>query len=637
MMLKLIIHSFIFSIIFLCFDTTIFAAPPDLAKTLPGRLRAGYMAESNIKLLDKMSQQGMNAAFPKFGSLSLPLSNEQTKSLQKFAAECSRQNLAFMPVFNWWDSEKASNFSNYNHAVTEDGIVLKNTPCPFSADFWERFITPRFVDIIRAVAGQSLQAVLIDLEMYGVDIVHYDKGCYCDSCFARYMKVKGRSGEIPAADERSSVIQNAGELKDYQAVQLQAANTLAAACRATIHKNRPDVRLGALHLDRANSLAQGIALGFGTPQLPVLCLTEETYSKGYTPYIASTQKSFRDMGAFVDLLVGIWQSRFPPENFTEQLYYSAHDSYGYWIYTMETFEKADYSPLLESSDNYWKAIQQANHELDRLEVNPSFLTALSVSSFVPPPDLLPWGEFKKFAFVPMYDARPWVMPVVRLRDLNSVHFYAKRGDKIEFELTWRQAGKYIEPVRVGLISPSGLHLDEGTVIDGQPFIAKTIATETGVYGMVVVHQGERANMVDITKASHPYATYIASSRGAQFRNVIPPLFVAVDQSANTVVEFEFRTERISEAVQGKVLAENGAELWSGVVNGPIKVRIDRPDSAYVEIRFKQLLGRRLDDVFVRGIRGVLPFVATDPAGLLSHKEQLFSPQDLRVKHNKTMQ
>ena len=593
------------------FATHSFAAPPDLTKTLAGRLRAGYMGESNFKLLAKMSQNGMNAAIPKFGGISVPVSESSTAMLRKWAEECNRLNLAFMPVFNWWGGNEGRWINEYNHVVTGSGKYLEKTPCPYTKDFWDRCITPRFVAISRVLGERQLAAICLDMEMYGAESVGYQDGCYCDVCFARYIQAKGRSGKLPPPADRGRIIKETNELDAYQAVQREAARTFAVACREAVHKVRPGLRFGVLHLDQNIPVQQGLALGFGTPNMPVICLTEKTYSNGYTPYVASVQESFRKMGASVDLLVGIWQSRFPSANIAEQLYHSAHDSYGYWIYTMETFEKPEYHPLPGTPEEHWAAIQKANLELDKLGAYGNYQTALQIRRFEPPPFPLPWSDFQKYDYSSRSGTtRP--MPAVWLRGTNWIYFHAKQGDRIAFQVTRRQIGSYDDSIRIGMISPAGTHLAEGIAKKYQPADVQAVAPETGVYGIVLVTGSVAA---EVTIASHPYAAHIAQSTGAGFVTRIPLLFVALSPDA-AKIEFEFMTDNSAEAVKGTVFSENGAVLWSGVVEGHTKVSIGRPTGTLVQLQFERLPGHAFQDVRVRGRKGALPFAATDPAGLL---------------------
>lgn len=592
--------------------TVSLAAPPDLSKPLPGRLRGGYMSAGNLKLLPKMAALGMNAAIPKFGAIQAPMRPQDAEKLAQWADECGRLNLAFMPVFNWWGGHEPSWIKDFNRVVTQTGRTLAKTPCPYTEAFWAKYITARFVAMAEAVGRRPLAGICLDMEMYGAESSGYYQGCYCDECFTRYLRAKGREAKLPPADKRGEAIKSAGEVKDYQALQREVARKHATACREAIHKARSGLRIGVLHLDWPSPIQEGEALGFGTKELPVFCLTERMYSNGFTPYIAEAQKTFRDLGAHVDLLVGLWHSKFPSDNIPEQLYHCGRDSYGYWIYTMETFEQPEYSPLPGRPEAHWAAIQRANQELDKLAAHARYQTAMTIrESETPVPPVSIFG-FVKYDLIPFAAQKPDALPVARLRGGNWCYFHAKSGDKIDLQVTWAQVGRYRDLARAALVSPQGQKLVEVDVKKDAPGVIQMDAAQPGVYGLVVQ---AGANAVEITKAAHPYAIHIASKFGAKLVTKVPTLCIAMEAGAAQAI-LELSTEGGAEAVKGIVLAEDGKELWSGVVDGMVKVTLEKPTGAYLQLKFEKLPEHVLEDIGVKAVKGVLPFAATAPAALL---------------------
>jgi hypothetical protein len=346
--------------------------------------------------------------------------------LRVWAKEANKLNMAFMPVINWWTVNDIQYFTGYKKVISDTGTTLDNTPCPYSKEFWDKWVTPRLVAVCQVVDGQRLTSVLVDTEMYGTEYSGYYRQCYCDECYSRYLKARGQTGDLPPIADRGAIIKNAGEIEEYKAVQREAAYQHAAGCRKALQKIQPKLRIGVLDLDRDNSFQQGLALGFGTSTLPVFCLSESTYQNGYTSYIATAEKSFQDLGAHVDMLVGIWQSKFPQENIAEQLYYCAHDTYGYWIYTMETFDNPAYSPFPGTAEAQWAAIKQANLELDELSKNQNYQTTLKIRDFTPPPEPLSWDGFKAYNYTQNPASSTLSLPVARLRGLNWLYFFAKK-------------------------------------------------------------------------------------------------------------------------------------------------------------------------------------------------------------------
>lgn len=86
----------------LVYDLAASAAPPDLRRPLPGRLRAGYMSVGDMAVLPGMAGAGMNAALVKFGALEAPIRPADAEALRRWGAEAASHGIAFLPVFNWW-------------------------------------------------------------------------------------------------------------------------------------------------------------------------------------------------------------------------------------------------------------------------------------------------------------------------------------------------------------------------------------------------------------------------------------------------------------------------------------------------------------------------------------------------------
>src|ERR1035437_3630253 len=324
---------------------TALSSPPDVAKPLEGRLRAGYMGAFDMKVLPEMSKAGMNAALVGFGNLGGPGVAKYAERMGPMSEATADAGLAFLPVLDWWGSGEPLWAKGFNPFVTAKGEVLKDTPCPYTPAFWDRVVVARLVAVARALAARPLNGICLDLEMYGAKNTHYEGDCYCDLCFRLYLQHKGPQGALPPPADRNELVRRRGDADLYRALQRDHARELATSCRDAIQRERSGVRLGVLHLDVSEPLQEGIALGFGTPQLPVLAFTEVTYSTGYTAYVEEAQKRFRALGAHVDLVVGIFQSKVPADKLAAHLFHGARAAYGYWIFTMGTFANPDYLSL----------------------------------------------------------------------------------------------------------------------------------------------------------------------------------------------------------------------------------------------------------------------------------------------------
>ncbi len=577
------------------------------------RLRGGYMGQSSTKVLEPMARAGMNTAIVKFGNATSPLGGKDVADLAALAAECEHEALSLMPVINWWGSAEPHFLPTYQHFITSTGATLPKTPCPYDAEFWERDVTSRLLALVGAVRSAALKAVCVDAEMYGADVLAYDGDCFCDRCFARWLASRSRRTPLPAPADRARIVTAAGELDAYREVERETARRLAAACREPLGKARPGVRLGVLNADLANPFYEGLAQGLGTEQSPLLCFTEQTYNDGYSPLINATQSRYRSLGADVDLVAGIFQSKWAAEQLAEQLYYCAKSTAGYWIFTMETFLNPSYMPLPGLPRGYWEAIEKADQELDRLTANPSYASDLSLRPKVAAGPAVLWSEAPQYNVLRPASGAAGNLPSLWLRRANRVYFWARKGEAVSFELTWRQLGKYEDVASVGAVSPRGEPLASATARPNAPAEVRFSAAEDGLYGLALQ---AGMNAVEITRASHPFSVQAPASGDGAFLTVkVPPLFLPIVQGSARAV-LELTTPVSAQAVKVTVSEENGSHRWSGVVDGTAHVIIDDPHGAYLRIDTEKLPNKALQDVHVKAIEGVLPLAALEPGWLL---------------------
>jgi hypothetical protein len=72
----------------------------------------------------------------------------------------------------------------------------------------------------------------------------------------------------------------------------------------------------------------------------------------------------------------------------------------------------------------------------------------------------------------------------------------------------------------------------------------------------------------------------------------------------------------AQAVKSRVTADDGSELWSGVVGGVTRVTVDGLHGAYLRVDAEKLPNHVLQDFHLAVIEGLLPLAAPEPAWLL---------------------
>jgi len=573
------------------------------------------MGPGNIKLLPRMQEVGMNAALVKFGSLRPTLSPGQCSQMARWADEAARLGISFLPVFNLFGGYEPKWVRDFVRYVDHQGTEYLRTPCFTDGDFWAKAVTARFTAIAIALRGKNLGGICLDVEMYGADFSGYHRPCYCDACFSRFRRSRGEAGGLSPARDRAKSLAESDLAQAYWDLQVNQVEQHAAACRKALHAIAPKVRIGVLHLDWESPMHHGLARGFGTEQLPVICLSERTYSSGYDEYVAKAQQRFREIGAYVDLLTGVWHSRFPAENLAEHYYHLAKDALGYWVYTMQTFETPNYSPLPGSHESYWNAIKTANAELDRLAADPGYTTPLKVRPFETPVIPLTAHGFEAVDLTPYQpDAKPGDHP--RFRKRNTLYFHAKAGDKIAFNVAFRQIGKYRDAGQFLLVRPDGTEMARGKISRQEtPGVARATASQTGMHGLLI-NMGSNAG--EVVNCSHPYAVNVAGKRGGWLITKAPPLYFLRKEEAEAAVLW-FETEGAGEGVRATIQTDTGERIYRGSIIRPERVELKLPPEAlYITAAFEKLPDSVVEDLKIGVEKGLYPFAATSLAGLL-HK------------------
>jgi hypothetical protein len=280
---------------------------------------------------------------------------------------------------------------------------------------------------------------------------------------------------------------------------------------------------------------------------------------------------------------------------------------------MQTFKAPDYQPLAGMPRQYWEAIGQANQELDRLAANPSYVSKLALRPIPTPGPAILWGSFVPYGVLQPVASAVGAFPPLWLRGANWVYFRARKGETINFELTWRQLGKYQDVVLVGLVSPQGEPLVSASARPSKPAEVHLLAPIGGLYGLALQ---AGMNAAEITHASQPFSVRASAGGQGAFLTVrVPPLFLPVVPGASRAL-LELTTPVAAQAVKVAVTAEDGSLLWSGVVDGVTRVSINAPRGAYVRIDAAKLQGRVLQDFHVKAVEGLVPLAALEPTWLL---------------------
>lgn len=578
------------------------------------KMRAGYMGSRNIDILPKMAENGMNTAVVKFGELRWPMRPEEKKLILKWAEACKQYDIRFMPVLNLWGGDEKK-WVQLRHHLYYDGIAYKQTPCPLDKEIYKLAVHNRLLEIAKLSQSMPIYGVVIDLEMYGANIVAYPDYCLCDYCFEKFLA--GRTVSRPIGiGERQQYLIKTKQVDSYRNFTKDYIIGLAKQTRTDIEVIAPSLMIGAFHLDLDKTYNRGLLKGLSSGSEPVFAFTEMTYSTGHGSYIHETQKRFRDSGANARLVVGIWQDKFPPENLAEQYYYCAKDSSGYWIYTIESLSSYTKKTLPFDKKLYWQAILSADDELDKLTAEPGYKSSLKIRSFESPTRHI---ALDKITVEPVkyVKADVNINPTnksVMLRRLNKLVFVAQQGDELNFEIDFdKKRGNDKYYAEVVLISQQGNVLAKDSAKLYSDAMLKATAPYSGTYAIIIETFGNAAKVVEF---SHPY-----SVDAGQSANLLKPgdVLYLYKPAGSRMAKVEFAVDGIGESVTAAFKSLSGQVLgvYDIVAREMVTVPLgSNPEEEIIELEIKPRPNTYFEDVVIVVKSGLGKYISPFKYGIV---------------------
>ncbi len=580
----------------------------------PGyRMRGGYLAVSDIGLVASAADVGLNTLV--VASLNLkPQPEAATRDqLVRWAKACHDQGLALWLSLYYFGDFESVWVGSYRKYVDGNGAQAKRTPCPLDEDFWQRVITQRYLWLAELSRQVPIAGVVLDPEMYAADKGGFFNACYCGDCVARTLHAAGRDLAPPYPTARREWLQGLGLLEAHYQQARETMRGFGARTRGQVEQVAPDLLFGVFGGDEPNPLMAGLLLALGRADKPVFAFSEGTYVAGYTPNVEVTLQRIARLGAHARLTCGVWQSKFPAGVLAAQLYECARHSAGYWVYTLETYTRPDYTPLPGKAADYWGAIRQANRELAQLQRDPGYQSALKIQPFVNPPTPVSAKNVGRFRVVPLVPVAEQVTPPARFRYTTIFYLYATAGERVRFPLklhvgTAREAGQYL------LVSPEGRELARADLLPGDTPAEVTFpAEQTGLYALVV---GTGGSAVQV-ESRRPYAVAADRTSPARLYMVIPMLYVLAEAGQREVT-LQMGTQ--GEAERVRVVVTQGAQVrYDGVladtraVTVPVDPALTPP---ILKLEVLRVPGAVRENFSLAVLKGAYPFVAVSPEGLL---------------------
>ncbi len=451
------------------------------------------------------------------------------------AAACGLRYTAYIN-FNS-DAERAFTRRQYTPLVDAKGTAYPQTPSPLDREFWNQAIKQRWLQLAEAAKTAPIVAGEIDFEMYGSEVLFYDRvGCldYSDLAFNGFLREAGLAQEAavpPAERERWLAGRNLSD-----AYMAYYRRTLEAICRdieQAVHQVNPDFIIGFYSWSPHSPFYEACARGLGTERMPVLLWPGTTYTDGYsTAGVDDQVLALQKLAAHAVFIPGLWLWQFHPDNLSATAYECAAHSGGYWLYGIYCMwpETAERRKVIHVKDElYWASLTQANREIGALPADPAHRTTLrfdperSVYTGVDPltvckPVALRPASAGGAPVTPL-DKQPPAPPV---RTLGCYRAWAQAGETLTFRVHSLRMGPSTHGTTASLIGPDWHLLQQEEIGVGATRDVTLTAPETGVYTLVT--QSGTLPAAVTCNATH---FVLDATRGVGFMTGLRPLYLTV--------------------------------------------------------------------------------------------------------------
>ncbi len=564
-------------------------------------LKAGYLPVSaNRAILTKMRESGLNAAWPKITNFN-PNGADQNarKKIEQWAEACEKEGLQLWPCFNFAGGDNELNFfPEFRREVTVSGVTHQHTPCPVDERYWQRVILPRCLMVAQmSRVRKNIAGVALDMEMYGADHAGYGAACACESCRL------GAGSEDPAA------------LLNWQRKEV------ARICRNLsdkVHQINPKFQFAAMHLEEPYPFFEGVALGLGTPEVPVVCAAERTYSAGYTPEVDQTQARFRQLKAHVRYLGGMSLTHFSADQVGPQLYALGSHGGGFWLYTLGSLAASnDQVPenyrVPDPQDQYWAAFQAANNELDLFvqtggkHVSPLLSKLEKVEGR---------ATTSKRVLIPVSHSVP-KLPLpgeeTHQRRYNISFVLLDQGETLRLTARGLLIDKQAVDGQVKVLDPEGREVLSRSVAMGK---TEAIEFTTKAAGTYLVTTGFGKNACELRITNPRAVLYAGRHQRLKIHRTVRPLFFVVADGQRPQVDVI--TEDPSESVRVRLRDPQGKIADDQVLSGSQSISANGSPGVWSVI-LEGVDGRPISGVQIGLAPPLAPYLADAPERLLKDR------------------
>lgn len=565
-------------------------------------LKAGYLPFSaKIGIASKMREAGLNAVWPKITSFSPAGDDDRVlPRLETWCETCATHDLELWPVINFAGGANELDFApNFRREVTLAGITQPHTPCPVDETYWRKVVFSRCVKMAELSRTRpSLRGVVLDLEMYGADHAGYSVACACESC------------------RRGAGSSKSAELLEWQRREVER---IARELQRAVHRVNEKFQFAAMHLEEPFPFHEGLALGLGTPDIPVIVAAERTYAAGYTQDVDATGERLKRLGAHVRYLGGLSLTHHPAEQIAPQLYALGSHGDGFWLYTLAslaapTEQVAETYRVHDPQAEYWSAFRSASNELDRFVTSRGQHVSPLVARLKPPE---PRATLSKRVLEPVSEQLP-KLPLVgdetRLRRSNIAFVLLEQGETLRLSVQGVPISKQqTADGEIKVLDPEGREVLSRKVPLGQTAQIEWLAKTAGTYWITTSFGLNACEL----RVSNPRVVFFAGlhQRLKVHRQARPLFFVVPDGRGAPI---NVLNENADAPVRLRVRDSSGAVVLDELVSGSASLKAHGTPGVW-SLTLEAHEGRPFGGVQVGLSPPLAPYLADAPERLLRDK------------------
>ena len=597
--------------------TTNVCAHSASANTDSFKIRGGFVGANDAAVLPSMAENGLNTAIVWFGEVRSPIGGRTMEYIRQFTEQNGKAGLRLFVVFNFWGEDEKTWFKP-KYFYLSGGVEFKNTPCPFSEENYRVLVGDRLLELAKLSKSVSIAGAMIDTEMYGGDVINFLQPCYCDDCWKKYCLEKGESAEVKP-QEREEYITRRNKLNDYRAFAVKRLSRLVNETRKETDNIRAGFETGfLLPSAKLYPFTEALARGLGTTDNKVIILSEETYTKGHSKYINEFTKELKYKGIEARFVPGLWQDRISVENLAEQYYYCAKATDGYWIYTLQMLGPNWHQKHVVENRDYWGAIRKANDELDKLELNPDYVSDLKLR---PIENVLPYMDYGRIKtgnlmYVKGGFKEALLGEGVRLRRPEVLVFVAEKGEQIRFKLEFgKRVDGLTDYAEATLLSNASEILSTDRATENKPAVLSIIAPYSGSYSIAL---NPDLNILRVVGFTHPYS--IDAKNNVDFIEPRVPLYMWKPAGSNKAKIWYF-VNGPGQSVTVSFRDESGNFIGKYDIMNRQTLELPLPTADKEQVIIMEIKPRPntcFEDVFVKVENGLGRFISPWAEGLVKY-------------------